>query len=342
MKLPTTAPPPRFDEVISSMARPVATGAVGVAPTAWRQHQNADVVQDDIGELFHENTKMRRHRAMDSGISAAPFLTGFMVRPSTFVGKSYATRPRVLLPAEELKLKMPLGRALTERRSARTFRPTPMSLRELGALLYSGLGITHHRNLTDPGGEPVGDQYFRAAPSGGALYPCEGYVLALNVEGLRPAAYHYNTFDHALEHVTNLGDVDQTLRETFFLHPETVRLDPCGALVILTGMFARSRAKYGARAYRYVYQESGHIAQNIALAAQASGLGCLPMASVYDDVADDLLELDGVEESVVYTVAVGKAETQNPGSPITVPQLRAGAVPWGTGRRGPDRQETTP
>jgi SagB-type dehydrogenase family enzyme len=342
MKLPATAPAPRLDDVISSMARPITTGALATAPSAWRQHQNADVIQDDIGELFHENSKLRRHRAMDSGISAAPFLTGFTVRPSTFVGKSYATRPKVLLPADNVKLKTPLGKAMTERRSARTFRPTPMPLRELGTLLYSGLGITHHRNLTDPAGELIGDQYFRAAPSGGALYPCEGYVLALNVQGLPVACYHYNPFDHALEHLTDLSDADRTLRETFFLHPETVRLDQCGALVILTGVFGRSHAKYGPRAYRYVYQESGHIGQNVALAAQALELGCLPMASVYDDVCEELLDLDGVEESVIYTLAVGKAEPQNPGTPISVAQLRAGAVPWGTSRRNSDRQETRP
>ena len=58
-------------------------------------------------------------------------------------------------------------------------------------------------------------------------------------------------------------------------------------------------------AYRYVYLDAGHIAQNLALGAVALGLGSCQIGALYDAEVNALLNVDGVEESAVYMTVVG-------------------------------------
>jgi SagB-type dehydrogenase family enzyme len=71
-------------------------------------------------------------------------------------------------------------------------------------------------------------------------------------------------------------------------------------------VFPRSKWKYEQRAYRYCYLDAGHIAQNVALAAVALGLGSCQIAALYDDEANDLLGIDGELESTIYMTVVGR------------------------------------
>ena len=75
---------------------------------------------------------------------------------------------------------------------------------------------------------------------------------------------------------------------------------------VWTGVFGRSKWKYRQRAYRYVYLDAGHIAQNLALAAEALGLGSCQIGALYDEEANELLGVDGIEESTIYMTTVGR------------------------------------
>jgi len=78
------------------------------------------------------------------------------------------------------------------------------------------------------------------------------------------------------------------------------------SVFVWTAVFERSRWKYRQRAYRYVYLDAGHIAQNVALGAVALGLGSCQIAALYDDEVNGLLDVDGVDESAIYMTVVGK------------------------------------
>ena len=75
---------------------------------------------------------------------------------------------------------------------------------------------------------------------------------------------------------------------------------------VWTAIFQRSRWKYRQRAYRYIYLDAGHIAQNVALGAVSLGLGSCQIAALYDDEANALLGVDGIEESTIYMTVVGR------------------------------------
>ena len=143
---------------------------------------------------------------------------------------------------------------------------------------------------------------FRTAPSAGALYPIETYLALHRVEGFDPGIYHLDVASHALEQLL-VGDYRAMTAKAAL----DQRIAYAADLVLLwTAVFQRSKWKYGQRAYRYIYLDAGHIAQNVALGAAGLGLGSCQIAALYDDEANELLGVDGESESVVYMTAVGR------------------------------------
>jgi SagB-type dehydrogenase family enzyme len=147
----------------------------------------------------------------------------------------------------------------------------------------------------------AGEWYFRAAPSAGALYPIETYVLARSVEGLEPGIYHFRPHAFDLEFIKR-GDFAGLLADAA-LGQDMIR--QAQATFIWTAIVARSMWKYRQRAFRYIYMDAGHIGQNLYLAGTAAGLGVCAVGAFFDDRVNDLIGLDGVEEISVYLAAVG-------------------------------------
>jgi len=74
---------------------------------------------------------------------------------------------------------------------------------------------------------------------------------------------------------------------------------------IWTAIFNRSKWKYGERAYRYIYLDAGHIAENLALASTNLSLGSCQIAALFDDEVNEIIDVDGENESVIYMSVVG-------------------------------------
>lgn len=64
--------------------------------------------------------------------------------------------------------------------------------------------------------------------------------------------------------------------------------------------------KYKERGYRFVLLDAGHIGQNLYLMATALDLSVVSIGGFFDDDVNDLLRLDGVNESALYVIAVGQ------------------------------------
>jgi SagB-type dehydrogenase family enzyme len=184
---------------------------------------------------------------------------------------------------------------IKNRRSIRSFAGRPVSKADLSNLLWAAQGITARRRNFG----------FRTAPSAGALYPMETYLVVNRVQGLEPGIYHYEIEAHSLTSLKK-GDFSDAVTRAAF-NQETVRA--ADIVFIWSAIFARSKWKYKERADRYIYIEAGHIAQNLALAAAALGLGSCPVGAFVDDEMNNLLGLDGIDESVIYTTALGRSGT---------------------------------
>lgn len=191
-----------------------------------------------------------------------------------------------------------LDRLLGSRSSCRVWACQPVTRAELAHVLVSMYGATRTIAL-DAGLEIEG----RSAPSAGALYPLELYVLAQSVEGLAERLYHYNRLDHAL--VPLAAEITAAALSELFLVPQ--QLEGAGAVVFLAGVFERTLRKYGPRGYRYVLLEAGHVAQNACLGATELGLGSLCVGGFNDGRVNRFLGLDVRSEGVVYCIVIGRA-----------------------------------
>jgi SagB-type dehydrogenase family enzyme len=162
---------------------------------------------------------------------------------------------------------------------------------QLAYLLWAATGI----GRTEEGYE------FRTAPSAGALYPIETYLVANDVQNLEPGLYHYAIRSHELEQLA-LGNLRQAAAMAALGQAMCAEAP---VVFVWTALFGRSKWKYGQRAYRYVYLDAGHIAQNLALTAVSLGLGSCQIGALFDDEANKIIGLDGTAEGVIYMSTVG-------------------------------------
>jgi len=236
-----------------------------------------------VGDRFQQELKYQRGRLPGGRLD-------WSSKPEIYHG--YPDAPQVPLPEPATVGGASLWDVIRSRRSLRRYRDSPLSLLELSQLLWASQGITDRRPNVE----------LRAVPSAGALYPVETYLAVHNAVGVEPGIYHYDVRNHQLEQL-QLGDYRA---ETAAAALDQAIARTAGAVFIWTGVFPRSKWKYKQRAYRYVYLDAGHIAQNLALAAVGLGLGTCQIAALYDDEANALLGVDGEDESVVYMSTVGR------------------------------------
>ena len=245
------------------------------------------MTESKIGDRFQQETKYKRGHLPGGGLDWAS-------KPAVY--KRYPSAPKISLPPPQTTGGPSVWEVLTQRRSVRRFEDAPLQQAELSQLLWAAQGVTQARRGFG----------LRTAPSAGALYPVETYLVIHTVADLEPGVYHYGVEKHELEQLKT-GD--------FQMDATRAALDQeiaywANVVFVWTAMFQRSKWKYRQRAYRYVYLDAGHIAQNVALAAVALGLGSCQIAALYDDEANALLNVDGVEESTVYMTVVGRPRSR--------------------------------
>ncbi|MFH0917309.1 MAG: SagB/ThcOx family dehydrogenase [bacterium] len=260
------------------------------------------------GRAFQEETCYRRE-AMEARE------LDWRSKPPTYKFYAHAPVTSLPIPAPALDEDPPpdLWTCVGRRRSVRSFSTIPLTLVDLSRLLWASAGVTTSFVT------PHGQDFFRAAPSAGALYPIETYVVANKVEDLEPGLYHYRVTgvdilerpivegSHSLEQLKT-GDLRAEIAAAALDQPMCGK---AGAVFLWTAVFARSKWKYRERAYRYFYLDAGHIAAQLSLAAVAQSLGSCHVAAFYDDEANALLGIDGRTEAVIYMTAVG-----NPSRPF--------------------------
>jgi SagB-type dehydrogenase family enzyme len=189
----------------------------------------------------------------------------------------------VQLPEPRYRGPLSLEEAVRARRSVREFRPEPLTASEISQLLWATQGVT-------------GDQGYRAAPSAGAFYPLEVYVLTS--EGLD----HHEVEEHALRRVA-AGDTRAELRSVSF---DQSCITSAPAVFVFSAVYDRTCREYGSRGRMYVHMDVGHAAQNLLLQAEAMGLAGVPVAAFDPAEVSRILSLPA-EEDPVYLVPIGRS-----------------------------------
>jgi len=197
--------------------------------------------------------------------------------------KPPSSQEEISLPGPKLNGRQSVEQTLAARRSIREFTDEPIDDESLSQLLWAAQG------LTDPEG-------LRTAPSAGALYPLELYVV------MNCGCYHYDPARHRL-----LLHSDRDMRPALCraaLSQISIRQAP--AVFVIASVLRRMSHQYGPEVSpRYIHMEIGHAAQNLLLQAVALDLGAVPIGAFHEERVRELMDLPADHEPL-YIVPVGR------------------------------------
>ena len=255
---------------------------------SWQETLLSSGNQEQVWELFHENSKNGRY-------SQVPSDKEVLARISQFhESLSFEGYPAVVLPFPLASLNLSLDEAITFRSSVRDLIPCCLSMDKVATILHHSYGIVRRKAGTFPRG-------LRVVPSGGGLYPLEIFFYTAHMEDQRSGVYHYNPSKNNLR-LLREGDATKQISGSM-VQSEIGR--SASLIIFITAIFERSIFKYEDRGYRYIFLEAGHVAQNINLVSTALGLGSVNIGGFFDREIDAFLDLDGVTHSTIYMIAIG-------------------------------------
>ncbi len=156
----------------------------------------------------------------------------------------------------------------------------PHDLRTLATWLYMAAGLTGDRVSGDA------TVHLRSCPSAGALFPCEIYVVACDIDGLESGLYHFASSNFELR---RLRGGPETLSRIVRGRPDLSFMKTCPGALLVSTLFARSAWKYQLRAYRYCVMDCGHLVQNLLMTAAGLGVPAMTRLRVSDSAMTELI-----------------------------------------------------
>lgn len=241
--------------------------------------------ENSLGKLYHINSKLSTLLTEENIIKASPLVMDKEFRKLTNAPeKSYPGKE--LFKLEEPELNCSLQEVLTNRRShnKEAIRRN-LTLKELSSITWAGYGISENSLQR------------RTAPSAGALYPCELYLLSIDT-ALGDGLFHYSPQRNCYE---LLKREPIELNKLFV---STIGIEQASAVFLVSAVFNRAYFKYGERAYRFILLEAGEITQNISLAATGFGRVATSHGGTADVELEKYLDLDGISESILIAVGI--------------------------------------
>lgn len=186
------------------------------------------------------------------------------------------------LPDPRTKGALSVEEAINRRRSERDFASEPLGLSEVSQLLWSAQGLTSSDGR-------------RAAPSAGACYPLETYLVCAG--GL----FRYDGRTHAVTKVS-ASDLRGRLAEAAW-GQEFVAAAPIS--LVFAAVYERTTQRYGDRGVRYVHIDVGHAAENVHLQGEALGIGSCAVGAFDDRAVAGVLDLPEDQEPI-YIIPLGR------------------------------------
>jgi len=214
----------------------------------------------------------------------------------TLTGMKNSYGQTIKLPNPEFKGDISVEEALFIRRSVREFESKALNMQQISQILWAAYGIT--QEMSSPSFLRGG---FKTAPSAGALYPLEIYIVAGNINGLDQGIYKYLPEGHQL-----MKTYDQDVRDDLAeaaSNQDFIAQAP--ASLFYAAVYSRTTEKYGNRGEeRYVCMDLGHSAQNVCLQVVAMNLGTCPVGAFDDRMVRNVMMIPNNEEPL-YIMPIG-------------------------------------
>jgi len=220
-------------------------------------------------------------------------------KPQPPLAKPRMTETALDLPADFSGLEFTGNflEVVNRRKSHRVYTDGEIPLTLLSYLLWCSQGVKSVR----------GRSYatLRTVPSGGARHPFECYMAVRRVEGLQAGLYHYLPMSHQIEYLGCPDDLESFITESLCGQNWAAK---AGVIFYYSCVFYRAEWRYGAWAHAPILMDSGHVTENLYLAATSVGLGGCAIAAVDPDAANKAFGLDGEDETVFYAMPVGTVD----------------------------------
>lgn len=224
--------------------------------------------------------------------------------PKPSIQKHYEYNSQIIeLPKvnKDMLLKSNIFDCINDRRSIRKYSNESISLDELSFLLWSTQGIQ----------KVMGDNHtaFRTVPSGGASHTFETYLIIKNVENINEGIYRYLPLEHSLIFMYEVKDIDKKVDQATPKQPFVPNFASKSAVVFAWSTIPyRAEWKFDITAHKKILIDVGHVCQNLYIASESIKCGTCAIGIYDQKLIDDMLDLDGENEFVIYLAAVGKID----------------------------------
>lgn len=218
----------------------------------------------------------------------------------------------LLLPRVRTRCDAAYLDVLESRRTHRHFEDTPVPLDVFSDLLHYCFAPLR---FADAG--PMGVLQLKAAASGGARHEAEAFIFVFNVTHVDPGLYAYDGIRHGLVPLRDADCSGRDVLEDLTFHQKFFETAAFG--VITAAVAERMSWKYrNPRAYKFLLQNVGHLAQVFSMTAHALGLGAAITGAIKDTEADRLLGLDTPREFNTFALACGVPRRGSDGLPLAI------------------------
>ena len=247
--------------------------------------------------------RIRRGRSMvirffdeDESVPETYATDQYLKKPQPPLAKAAMTDNFIDLPRDfgSLDIRTDFLGIINDRKSHRVYTDKPITLAELSYLLWCTQGVKDVR----------GKSYatIRTVPCGGARHEFECYMAIRNVEGLEPGLYHYLPMTHQIEFLGESQDMKRFISVSLQEQDWAVK---ASVVFYYSCVFYRAEWRYGIWAHPVILMDSGHITENLYLAATSIGLGGCAIAAIDPYASNKEFGLDGEEETIFYAMPVG-------------------------------------
>lgn len=205
-------------------------------------------------------------------------------------------RPSISLPSPAPLGDESLESVMLERHTSRAFCGQ-IDRDTVSTLLYHT--FSPERQRTENDGSSLVSAPFAAA----ATYPFSVYPVILNASDLSKGVYRYLPSDHSLERIRS--GVSTDLVETLAIGQSWVSQAPV-TFLFTADMAGTQQYHSHPQAFRSLFTNLAATAHRLILTATTLGLKNFLSPAIRDDEVEELLEIEPLQEAVLYLVSVGR------------------------------------
>ena len=191
---------------------------------------------------------------------------------------------------------------LENRMSIREFAETPISLSELGELLFRAARVKYVQK-----GDKHGDVAFSPYPGGGAIHELEIYPLVMRCQNLERGLYRYNPREHQLERMSHITeDLEAIVWCSTAAMGKPVAKDTMQVLLLITSRFPRLSWKYQSMAYATTLKGLGGLYQTLYMVATAMELAPCAIGAGDSDLFAKATGINYYSEPLIGEFVIGR------------------------------------